>query len=154
MSDRVVGWYSAFFSPSRFYAEQVPSHALSAAGRSLGPSPQALGLALQMGNVLLLLAALAVVCTWTRDARVVRGYLAAYALADYGHIYAAYRGFEAASSAAAFWEWQRWNDITWGNVGASGVLNLLRLATLAGLFGKIAASPQGAGGAGKGRKTL
>jgi len=132
-----MGWYSAFFSPSSYYAEQVPSHALSLAARSLGPSPQALGLTLQMGNVLLLLGALAVVCTWTTDTRVIKGYLVAVAFADYGHIYAAYRGIEAAS-AGAFWEWQRWNDLTWGNVGASAVLNLLRWATVAGVFGKVA----------------
>lgn len=47
---------------------------------------------LQLVNVYLLLAAMAVICTWTPHARTARWYLAAVSLADYGHIYACYVG--------------------------------------------------------------
>ena len=106
----------------------MPGHTLN---QATDFPPQALGLALQMANVLLLLAFLAVVCVWTPHASVSRGYLAAVALADYGHIYAAHR----AVGPAIFWDVSRWDDMLWGNVGASAVLNVLRLATIVGVFG-------------------
>ena len=59
--------------------------------------------------MLLLLGALAVVCTWTHDSRVIKGYLISVAFADWGHIYAAYQGIEAAQTGA-FWAWRDWND--------------------------------------------
>ncbi len=62
-----------------------------------------------------------------------RGYLLAVALADYGHMYAAY----AAVGPDYFWSPAGWNRATWGNIGASAVLNVLRLATVAGVFGPL-----------------
>ncbi len=47
---------------------------------------------LQLVNVYLLLAALAVICCWTTHASIARRYLAALSLADYGHIWACYVG--------------------------------------------------------------
>lgn len=47
---------------------------------------------LQLVNVYLFLAAVAVICTWTPHASIARWYLAAIALADYGHIFACYVG--------------------------------------------------------------
>ncbi len=119
-------------SPQAYFAMQAPNHALPADGDGFGP--QALSLTLQMGNVLLLLALLAGVCCWTpHGATVSRRYLAAVAIADYGHIYAAYRGV----GPDHFWHVAGWNDMLWGNVGVSAALNVARLATLLGAFGPL-----------------
>lgn len=95
--------------------------------------PQAEALTLQMLNVLLLLAPMALICCWTLNPTTTKAYLFAVALADYGHIYATYRGV----GAEYFWNVGGWNDMVWGNVGVSGVLNVLRLATLVGAFGRV-----------------
>lgn len=73
------------------------------------------------------------VCCWTTSRSVVRGYLAAVALADLGHIYAVYRVLEP----EVFWDLGQWNDMMWGNAGVSGFLHANRVATLLGLYGKI-----------------
>lgn len=145
-----MAWRLAFISdPFAYYAAQVPAHALS----QTDLHPQALSLAMQMGNVMLLLALLAVVCCWTPHGAVSRGYLLAVAVADWGHIYATY----ATVGADFFWDVRRWNDMVWGNVGVSVVLNVLRLLTVAGAFGPlgeavVVVGAGGGAGAGTGRK--
>lgn len=87
----------------------------------------------QTVNVYMLLAALAVVCSWTRHASVAKLYLAAVALADWGHIWSccAVLPYELITSPS------EWNDMLWGSVGVSVFLNVFRLATLAGLLGAV-----------------
>lgn len=114
--------------PTAFYLAQSPT----ADPTSTATAPaQGLVLALQLTNVYLLLAALAVVCSWTPHASVARWYLVAVALADYGHIAACYRGV----GADVFWDVARWNDMMWGGVGVSVVLNVLRWLTVLGVPG-------------------
>lgn len=86
-----------------------------------------------MGNVLLLLALIAIICCWTSHPDVAKKYLLALALADLGHVYAAYRGM----GEELFWDVGRWNTMAWGNVGVSVFLNVNRWATVFGLFGTI-----------------
>ena len=66
--------------PFRFYSGQAPNHVINEAEFS----PQALALTLQMGNVLLLLAGIALICCWTTHASIARWYLIVVALADLG----------------------------------------------------------------------
>lgn len=88
-----------------------------------------------MGNVLLLLAFMAVICCFTNYADIPKKYLVAVALADFGHIYATY----AALGDDYFWDVSKWNDMIWGNVGVSVFLNINRWLTVLGLFGKVGA---------------
>jgi hypothetical protein len=39
--------------------------------------------------------------------------------------------------SAAFWDVSGWNDLVWGNVGASLFLHVNRWATVLGLFGPL-----------------
>jgi hypothetical protein len=114
--------------PASYFANQVPTTTAAQW------SPQALGTTLQLVNVFLLLAAMAVVCCFSRDPATAKWYLAAVAFADYGHIYAAYRGV----GAETFFRPSEWNDMVWGGVGVSAVLNVLRWLTLFGAFGPVA----------------
>lgn len=114
--------------PYQFFSDQVPE----VVAGSPPVSPQALAMTLQMGNVYLLLAALAVVCCWTTHTPVVRWYLISVALADLGHIYGTAKGM-----GPAFWDLGTWNDMVWGNVGASAFLHINRWLTVLGLFGSL-----------------
>ncbi|KAI0174192.1 hypothetical protein BJ166DRAFT_140735 [Pestalotiopsis sp. NC0098] len=125
----VYAYFVGMRDPLAFYADQVPNVAAA------GFPPQALSLTLQLQNVYLLLAALAVITCYTgRDPATARLYLAAVALADLGHIYASY----AALGRDAFFDTAGWNHMIWGNVGVSAFLHLNRLFTLFGLFGPVA----------------
>ncbi|KAM7210601.1 hypothetical protein V8F06_014009 [Rhypophila decipiens] len=126
---------SGMNSPQEFFAGLVPEHPITAKEFP----PQALGMTLQMANVMLLLALLALVACFSQDSFTVKTYLAAVALADYGHIYGAYK----AVGDEYFWNVRGWNDVVIGHVGVSAVLNLFRLLTLAGAFGKIGNDGQG-----------
>lgn len=95
-------------------------------------SPQAEVLTLQFVNILLLLAAVAVICCWTKDKNVTWWYMVAVCFADWGHIYGVYRGV----GKEVFWDVKGWNDMTWGSVGGSAFLHVNRLLTLAGVFGR------------------
>ncbi|KAL1837581.1 hypothetical protein VTK73DRAFT_4646 [Phialemonium thermophilum] len=115
--------------PFRYYAGGVPTVPL----RESDFQPQARAMTFQTGNILLLLAALAVVCCWTPRAATKRWYLVAVALADYGHIYGTYLGL----GPEAFWDVSQWNDAVWGAVGVSGFLNVFRWLTVLGVFGGL-----------------
>lgn len=127
---RVWAYIISVFDPYRFFAMQVPNTPLE----SSDLQPQALVLSLQMGNVLLLLAAMAVICCWTPRPSTSRWYLVAVAFADYGHIYGTYVGM----GRDAFLDVRGWNDAVWGSVGASTVLNIFRWLTVLGAFGGLA----------------
>ncbi|KAH8594086.1 hypothetical protein B0O99DRAFT_625929 [Bisporella sp. PMI_857] len=122
----------AYTKPSglfTYYTSQAPHIAI----KESQLSPQSLGLTMQLLNLFLLVAAVAVICCWTTDARITKRYLIAIALADYGHIWAAYK----ALGSDYFWNIAGWNLTTCGNVGVSVLLNLVRWATVLGLFGEV-----------------
>ncbi len=127
----VWGYFISLLHPDQYYTDQVPN----AEASKLVFTPQALSLTLQLGNVLLLLAAIAVICCWTSHPEVARRYLIAVALADLGHIYAAYRGL----GDTVFFNPAQWNDMAYGNIGASAFLHINRWLTVAGFFGKLGA---------------
>lgn len=91
---------------------------------------------LQLGNVLLLLAAMAVVCCFSPSKTTAKWYLIAVAFADYGHIYASLRSL----GPGTFYDPSQWNDMIAGNIGASAVLNVLRWLTVLGAFGRLGGS--------------
>jgi len=126
----VWGYVAALRDPELYYSAQVPN---AAEVSKLVFTPQALSLTLQLGNVLLLLAAIAVLCCWTRHPEIAREYLIIVALADIGHIYAAYKGL----GPEVFWDLTQWNDMAYGNIGVSAFLHINRWLTVAGLFGKL-----------------
>jgi hypothetical protein len=130
-SSSVWGYATALRTPEQYYADQTPNAELA----KLGFTPQALSLTLQLGNVLLLLAAMAIICCWTTHADVTQKYLVAVALADLGHIYGAYRGL----GDTVFWDVTQWNEMAYGNIGASSFLHINRWMTVAGLFGRLGA---------------
>ncbi|KAF2133553.1 hypothetical protein P153DRAFT_393365 [Dothidotthia symphoricarpi CBS 119687] len=127
----LVGYYVASTTPSTFVSDQIPSTPTTL----LTPIPSsALVLAHSMGNVFVLLAGLAVLCTAvTRDAKVTKWYLAIVAGADVGHIYSSYR----IMGPGVFWDFAAYNDTMWGNIGFSAFLHVTRVATLLGLFGRV-----------------
>lgn len=84
-----------------------------------------------LANIYLLLAALAIICCFSPSATTTKWYLIAVALGDYGHIYASYRGLPP----HVFWDVGQWNQVVWGNIGASVVLNVVRWLTILGAFG-------------------
>jgi len=120
--------------PKQYYVGQHPDPSL--VSKASFP-PQALSVSLQLVNVLLLLAAIAVICCFTKDSSVPKWYLIAVAFADYGHIYATY----AALGDDYFWDVSKWNDMIWGNVGVSLFLNVARWLTVLGVFGRIGTGP-------------
>lgn len=85
-----------------------------------------------LGNVFLLLAGLAVLCSFFADATVARGYLITVGLADMGHIYSSYLGM-----GTYFWDLNKWNTMAWANIGISAFLCINRLATVLGIFGRF-----------------
>ncbi|RMD42257.1 hypothetical protein DV735_g2899, partial [Chaetothyriales sp. CBS 134920] len=126
----IAGYITNLRDPAKYLHDQAP-HLSSTPVSHL--TQQALSVTLQLGNVLLLLALLAFVCTWTHHPDTVKRYLLVLALADIGHVYASY----FALGDDYFWNPPTWNATAWGNIGASVFLNLNRWLTLAGLFGVV-----------------
>ena len=120
-----------------YYISQLPG----ATTLTTVVTPQALSLSLQIGNVLLLLNFMALICCWTHHPDIAKKYLVAVALADFGHIYAVY----ASLGDDIFWDVSKWNNMVWGNIGASVFLNLNRWATVLGLFGTVGGRKASAG---------
>ncbi|KAF2019678.1 hypothetical protein BU24DRAFT_419299 [Aaosphaeria arxii CBS 175.79] len=124
----ILGFNAAYTSPSTFVTTQLPTSSL------VPVPPAALILSYSLGNIFLLLAALAVLCTAiTRDARVTKAYLLIIAVGDLGHIYSSY----AVMGPKVFWEFGEYNDMMWGNIGFSAFLHVNRMATLLGVFGRV-----------------
>lgn len=121
---------SILSSPFTYYAAQAPNNPITTADFP----GQALGLTLALGNLHVLLALLAVICSWTKHPEITKRYLLAVAVADIGHIYATYR----AVGSEFFLNFREWNDMVWANVGVVLFLLVNRMATLSGAFGKIA----------------
>lgn len=125
---RLAGWWVSFYDTHRFIAGQVPD-----ANEALIPHPSVKTIAYQLGNLylLLLFVGIGVLCS-TSEAKVVRNYMAALALADVGHMYCTYLGIGWDALIAV----NGWNDLTWGNIGITGFLFVNRVAYLLGAFGK------------------
>ncbi|KAF2444763.1 hypothetical protein P171DRAFT_472764 [Karstenula rhodostoma CBS 690.94] len=122
----LLGWNAAWNSPTTFVTGQLPTAPLT-------PVPAAaLILSHATGNIFILLALLAVLCTAiTRDARVAKYYLLFVAVGDLGHIYSSYK----VMGPEVFWDFAAYNDMMWGNIGVSAFLHVNRLATVLGVFG-------------------
>jgi hypothetical protein len=119
--------------PFTYYKDQVPPQQ-GIADITPADFPQnALVVTLQLTNVLLLLAAVALICCFITTVRTARWYLLALAAADLGHIYSVYVGL----GPDAFWDYASWNGMTLGNVGASAFLHVNRLLTVLGAFGAL-----------------
>ncbi|KAH9906241.1 hypothetical protein F4778DRAFT_725082 [Xylariomycetidae sp. FL2044] len=145
----IWAYIQCLLDPTTFYQSQVPPAVLSTTTNLTPPiPPQGLVLTLQVVNVYALLAAMALICCWTTNAATAKWYCFAVALADYGHIWACYRGV----GPEVFWDpLGSWNDMLWGGVGASAFLNLVRWGTLVGVFGRVGGSTKGKG-KGKGKR--
>lgn len=97
----------------------------------LPPSTRAIGY--QLGNIFLLLLFLGTAVMYsTSEPKVIRSYIVALAIADLTHIYCVY----AIMGWDTFTDMKQWNDLTWGNVGATAFLFISRIAYLAGVMGK------------------
>lgn len=97
-----MGWYTALSSPVDYHNAQVPS---SIPYNTIHPNTVIL--VLQFGNVLALLAALALLCCWTPHPEIARRYLMIIAVADIGHIYSCYVGM----GSAKFFDFANYNDM-------------------------------------------
>jgi len=131
----VMGFYTVFSSPQEFHNRQVPSNV-----PNLNITPGTTIITLQLGNVFLLLAGLAILCCFTSHPEIARYYLIIVAFADLGHIYSSYVGM----GSTYFWDVGSWNDMAWGNVGTSVFLCINRIATVLGVFGRIRNKADGA----------
>ncbi|KAF1953582.1 hypothetical protein CC80DRAFT_450498 [Byssothecium circinans] len=122
--------YTIFDSPSTFVTLQYPT-----ATSPLTPVPDgAIILAYAFGNIFILLFLLGTLCTAiTREARVTKYYLLFVAIADLGHIYASYK----VMGKEMILDFNGYNDMMWGNIGASAFLHVNRLATFLGVFGRV-----------------
>lgn len=115
--------------PFNYFAAQAPNFPVSVHEFS----PQALSMTLQMSNVLLLLAPMAILCCWTKHSEIAFWYLIAVGFADYGHIYATY----VAVGPEYFGNPAGWNNMIAGNVGVSAFLNINQWLTVLGVFGNL-----------------
>lgn len=148
----VAGFFAPFISPEWFVAEQIASSPL------VDITQNTKMVAYQLGNIYILLAMIGVAVLYTTtEARVVRNYLIALAIADVSHVGVTWyaMGHERAVDVAS------WNSMTWGNIGVTvsssigpmtesscnltstfqTLLFVVRLAYLTGLFGPDQQSP-------------
>lgn len=94
---------------------------------------QAVSIPMQSVNVLLFIAALALVCCFSPSSTTARWYLIAVAFADYGHIYASY----CSLGPDVFWNPAQWNYIVADAIEMSVILNVARWLTVLGAFGPL-----------------
>lgn len=123
----IGGYLYPIFHVSSFAASQVPS---------IVPAPLTSTshiLALQLGNCYGLIALIAIgVLYSTNEAKVVRNYLVACAIADVGHLWVTY----LVLGYADFVDVKGWNSLAWGNIGFTFFLFLTRIGYLLGFLGK------------------
>ncbi|KAF4583300.1 DNA-binding domain-containing protein [Ophiocordyceps camponoti-floridani] len=122
----LAGFVGAVRDPVWFAAEQVPQKIPSAV------SPSAVVLALQLGNLYLLMSLVGIaVLLSTSELRVVRRYLAALWIGDIGHVFFSCRalGLDLLTRPSA------WNAMAWGNIAATVFLFAMRSAYFLGVFG-------------------
>ncbi|KAF4510141.1 hypothetical protein G6O67_002055 [Ophiocordyceps sinensis] len=119
----LAGFLGAVGNPAWFAAEQVPQKV------PLAVTPNSVVLALQLGNLYLLMAfvGLAVLFT-TSEVKVVRNYLIALWLGDIGHVAFSCHGL----GAERMMNPSRWNAMAWGNIAVTMFLFAMRSAYLLG----------------------
>ncbi|CAF9909159.1 hypothetical protein IMSHALPRED_007634 [Imshaugia aleurites] len=118
----VAGYLSPMLDTKGFVNSQLPATVLT----SISPTATNRLLALQLGNVYGLLAMIGVgVLYATTEAKVVRNFLLACAIADVGHL-----GY------TDFMDVSEWNSLTWGNIGITLGLLVVRVFYLLGAFGQ------------------
>ncbi|PHH85893.1 hypothetical protein CDD83_11033 [Cordyceps sp. RAO-2017] len=122
----VAGFLGAVGDPAWFAAEQVPQKVPPAV------TPNGIVLALQLGNLYLLMAlvGLAVLLT-TSEVKVVRRYLFALWLGDIGHVLFSCRGL----GMDRLMRPAEWNAMAWGNIVMTVWLFSMRSAYFLGVFG-------------------
>lgn len=106
----MAGFLGPFVSPEWFLAEQI------AGSPQQEITQNAKMIAYQLGNIYLLMALVGVAVLYTTtEAKVVRSYLIALAIADVGHvgITCYVMEYERAVDIA------HWNSMAWGNLGAT-----------------------------------
>jgi len=122
----IAGAVSPFISPEWFIAEQIAQSPLEPV------SANAKMVALQLGNIYLLLAMVGIAVLYTStEAKVVRNYVIALWLADIGHVAVTCYVMEYERMV----DFANWNAMAWGNIGATAVLFSVRTAYLLGFFG-------------------
>ncbi|KAK4460553.1 hypothetical protein QBC42DRAFT_298469 [Cladorrhinum samala] len=133
----IYGYVTGLLSPYWYYSIQSPQSPLPI---SVGPTaasfpPQAEGTTIQLVNLFVVLGLTGAFCAFSRDPRTVKGFLVAYGLGDFGHVWALYKGL--GGQGGKFWDVGVWNDAVWGGVAASVVFGLVRWSSLLGVFGPI-----------------
>ncbi|KAI9819228.1 MAG: hypothetical protein M1827_007384 [Pycnora praestabilis] len=122
-----AGFFTALLGPESFVADQVahaPIHPLNQNEHML---------ALQLGNVFLLMAFMGIgILYYTTEPKVVRNYIIVLWLGDIGHVAVTYYilGYEN------FMDVGNWNALAWGNIGFTTFLFISRSAYLLGLLGE------------------
>ena len=124
----LAGWLGPTFFTEYFAKSQLPSNN-NAWTSSNWPTTKIL--TLQLGNVYGLLAMVGIgVLYQTTEAKVVRNFILACAIADLGHLFVTYTVMER-----HFWDVSHWNDVAWGNIGVTTFLFIIRCLYLAGTLG-------------------
>ncbi|KAF3284729.1 hypothetical protein TWF970_011016 [Orbilia oligospora] len=132
----VAGFAIAIFQPERFVALQLPNT------ESTDLSPSGKLIAWQTGNLFGIMAMMGIAILFaTTEVVVVKRYLIALLLGDIGHLTAVWWMM----GSYEFFSAHRWNGFTWGNVGITFLLALVRIGTLVGLFGEIKPQPSTVG---------
>ncbi|PBP17538.1 hypothetical protein BUE80_DR011529 [Diplocarpon rosae] len=122
----VAGCLGAWISAEWFAAEQVPNSARVAL------SSNSSILAYQLGNCYFLLALVGLgVLYSTTEAKVVHNYVIALWVADISHVGITYWMINHDQKINV----ADWNTTTWGNIGVTAFLFLVRTGYLLGLFG-------------------
>ncbi|ERT00294.1 hypothetical protein HMPREF1624_03665 [Sporothrix schenckii ATCC 58251] len=133
----IGGCVPALFATDWFVREQIAEGPLAPV---IGLSDQARIVAQQLGNAygLLFMVGIAVLYTST-ELKVIHNYLVALLIADVGHVGLTIIALGTERFAAV----GDWNAMTWGNVGFTTFLAVMRISYLLGLFGqdKLTAIP-------------
>lgn len=125
----LAGYLSPMLDTTSFVNSQLPATSVT----TVLPTATNRVLALQLGNVYGLLAMVGVGILYaTTEAKVVRNFLLACAIADVGHLYVTY----AVMGYMDFIDVQGWNSMAWGNIGVTLGLFLTRVLYLTGFWGQ------------------
>ncbi|KAK3989381.1 hypothetical protein QBC44DRAFT_85626 [Cladorrhinum sp. PSN332] len=120
-------------SPWAYYSIQAPQSPLPPIPSAASFPAQAEGTTIQLVNLFIVLSIAGAFCSFSKDAVTVKGFLVAYGIGDFGHIWAIYK----ALGPVAFWDTGVWNEAVWGGMGVSVLFAVTRWGTLAGLFGRV-----------------
>ncbi|KZF20479.1 hypothetical protein L228DRAFT_250179 [Xylona heveae TC161] len=124
----LCGFLGPIVSPRSFIADQIIdiSHPEDVTSHEII-------LALQLGNLYLLLAFIGIsVLYTTTSSRLVRNYFLALAAGDIGHVAMTYHVL----GHQQFLDVKGWTPVIWGNIGFTAFLFFARIAYLTGALGK------------------